>query len=290
MPMLLIEGVYRIVGTRPDGDTIRFVPNDPTEWDLVPGPNLVHRNAAGGASLRLEGIDALETHYRPPTGGPELHQPAPFADEAGDELLTWIGFQPVQREPDGTVKAPTVPAEVPGFILTRGADRYGRCVAVAGRGAGPAASGTQVHVTAAMLKTTANHHMLATGLAFPTYYRSLFPELRNEFTQAVKAARQAGKALWSVDKTTSGAEVVASPVISEDVVLPKFFRRLAEYIALNDGDPALDGFLDFLAQKADKFTIISDAHFTTGLDLVVEVNTTKVKMTQPPENLLFDEA
>jgi endonuclease YncB( thermonuclease family) len=288
MPMLLIQGVYRIAGTRPDGDTVRFVPDDTTEWDLVPGPYQVERNATGGANLRLEAIDALETHYRPPTGGPELHQPAPFADKAADELLSWLGFQPVQRKPDGTVKAPTTPAEVPGFILTRGAERYGRCVALAGRGAGPAASGTQVHVTTAMLKQTANHHMLATGLAFPTYYRSLFSELRTELTKAVKAAREGGKGLWPVDKTNSGVEVVAPPVVSEDVLLPKLYRRLAEYIVLNDGDPALDGFLDFLAQKADKFTIISTAHFTTGLDLVVEVNTTKVKMTQPPENLLFD--
>ncbi|WP_330333649.1 thermonuclease family protein [Streptomyces sp. NBC_00536] len=289
MPMLLIQGVYRIAGTRPDGDTVRFVPDDPADWDLVPGPHHVRRNATGGANLRLEAIDALETHYRPPTGGPVLHQPAPFADEASDELLNWLGFQDVQRKPDKTVKAPTTPPDAPGFILTRGADKYGRCVALAGRGAGPAASGTQVGVTTAMLKKTANHHMLATGLAFPTYYRSFFPELRTELTKAVTAARQAGKKIWSVDRTTSGAEVVAPPTISQDVVLPKLFRRLAEYLVLNDGDPALGGFRDFLAQKADRFTIISTTHFTTGLDLVVEVNTTKVKMTEPPENLLFDE-
>ncbi|MEV4937346.1 thermonuclease family protein [Streptomyces zaomyceticus] len=290
MPMLLIQGVYRVAGTRPDGDTVRFVPDDPTEWDLVPGPTPVQRNATGGANLRLEGIDTLETHYRPPTGGPELHQPAPFADKAAAELLTWIGFQPVQRKPDGTVKAPTNPAEVPGYILTRGADKYGRCVALAGRGAPQAASGTPVHVTEAMLKETANHHQVAEGMAFPTYYRSLFPELRTAFNAAVKSARQNGKGLWPSDKTNSGAEVVATPTISDDVIMPKLYRRLAEYIVLNNGDPALDGFLSFLAQKADRFTIISTAHFTTGLDLVVEVNTTKVKMTQPPENLLFDEA
>jgi endonuclease YncB( thermonuclease family) len=290
MSMLLIQGAYRIVGTRPDGDTVRFVPDDPTQWDLVPGLHPVHRNATGGANLRLEGIDALETHYRPPTGGAELHQPTPFTDKATDELLTWLGFTQVQRKPDGTVKAPTTPAEVPGYILTRGADRYGRCVALAGRGAAPAASGGQVNVTTVMLKKTANHHLLATGLAYPTYYRSLFLDLRKELTAAVESARKGGKGLWPADKTTSGAEVVAPPVISEDVVLPKLFRRLAEYIVLNNGDPALGGFAAFLAQKADKFTIISTGHFSTGLDLVVEVNAKKIKMTERPENLLFDEA
>ncbi|MFH8658607.1 hypothetical protein [Streptomyces afghaniensis] len=99
--ILLIEGTYKIVAASPDGDSVRFYPHHPDEWDLLRGRR-VRRNRSGGAQLRLDGIDTLETHYRPPRG-PELHQPAPFADKAGDELLSWLGIDDVQRNASGVV-------------------------------------------------------------------------------------------------------------------------------------------------------------------------------------------
>ena len=68
----------------------------------------------------------------------------------------------------------TSPTSVPGWILTRGAASDHRCIALAGRGTPPAASGTQIHVDEALLRTTFNHHVLAVGLAYPTYYTNLF--------------------------------------------------------------------------------------------------------------------
>ncbi len=65
MTMLVIEGVFRIGHTQPDGDSIRFYPTDPAQWNLVPAPHKVRTNAMGGAQLRLDAIDALETHYTP---------------------------------------------------------------------------------------------------------------------------------------------------------------------------------------------------------------------------------
>jgi hypothetical protein len=59
MPMRLIEGTFRIVGAQPDGDSIRFYPNSPSEWGLVAGSHRVQTNTAGGAQLRLEGLTRL---------------------------------------------------------------------------------------------------------------------------------------------------------------------------------------------------------------------------------------
>jgi hypothetical protein len=53
-----------------------------------------------------------------------------------------------------------------------------------GRGDSPEASGSSVFVDVEMLKTTDNYHLISTGLAYPTYYRARFPDLRNEFTTA----------------------------------------------------------------------------------------------------------
>src|SRR4051812_20296896 len=115
MPMLCLAGTFPVLGTEPDGDSLRFRPEDPADWAKVPGPHAVRRNATGGAQLRLDAIDALETHYAPP-GGHVLHQPLALAHAAAAELLAWVGFEDVQREGE-TVKS-VREDDRPGFILT----------------------------------------------------------------------------------------------------------------------------------------------------------------------------
>ena len=116
MAMFLIAGRFRVMGAQPDGDSIRFTPNDPAQWDLITGPNKVKRNASGAAQLRMDAIDTLETHY----GSPRTHQPRELAHAAAAELLDWLGFTNVVRGQDETVTSST-PDTVEGFILTRSA-------------------------------------------------------------------------------------------------------------------------------------------------------------------------
>ncbi|GAA0598509.1 nuclease [Streptomyces crystallinus] len=285
--MLVIEGSYRITGARPDGDSVRFYPADPAQWDLVPGPHRVQRNSTGGAQLRLDGIDTLETHYIP-AHGRETHQPPPFADAAADALTRWLGFTGVERDAHGTVTA-SEPDRAPGFVLTRGADLHGRCVALAGRGPAPAPGGRQHFVDAALVQRTANFAQLADGLAYPTYYTKLFVELRAAMTAAVQEARTAANGLWPVDLTATGAKIDGLVSLTETaVVLPKLFRRLADYLVLGAGDPSLAGFKAFLDQRPDRVLIVSKGQFTT-LSTVVEVADQTVRMTEPPENLVFEE-
>jgi endonuclease YncB( thermonuclease family) len=287
MPMLLIKGLYEVKGSEPDGDTVHFTAEDPTAWNLVGGPGgrAVEHNAAGRASLRLDAVDALETHYGP---GGSLHQPLEFAHAARDELLSWLGFTDVQHH-DETVTA-SVPESVPGFILTRGADVHGRCVALAGRGAPPGTSGLEIDVDADLLRTTLNHHLLTAGLAYPTFYRSLFTSLRAEMTAAAIEAREAGRGLWPSDVTTTGAKVTSPASLADDIViLPKFFRRLSDYLRL--GTMPLACFPAFLAGVQDRFSILSTGERCTGLQKVVEVeNGDRVRMTHQPEDLLFADA
>ena len=148
----------------------------------------------------LDAIDALETHY----GSPRTHQPLDLAHAAADELLTWLGFTNVVRGQNETVTSST-PDTVPGYILSRSADLYGRCIALVGRGDPPHDDGSSVFVDVDALRTTANHHLIQQGLAYPTYYRALFPDLRNEFTAVATQARDAGLGVWARDATTSVA-------------------------------------------------------------------------------------
>jgi endonuclease YncB( thermonuclease family) len=283
MAMTVIAGTFTVLGAQPDGDSVRFTPDDPAQWDLIGGPNRVKRNASGAAQLRLDAIDALETHY----GSPRTHQPLGLAHAAAEELLTWLGFGDVERKPDETVTAST-PTSVAGHIFTRSADLYGRCIALVGRGDPPRDSGSPVFVDVDVLEATANHDLIGKGLAYPTYYRALFPDLRRELTAQVNEARGAGSGIWPDDQTTTGAAITGLDDLENTVViLPKLFRRLVDYLRL--GDSSLAGFPAFLDQAADRFFILSTGHSTTGIDQVVEVDGDTVRMTHPPEDLVFDE-
>jgi hypothetical protein len=285
--MLLIKGFYDVTHAQPDGDTVHFTADNPSEWDLVGGGlgRAVEHNATGRATLRLDAVDALETHY----GANRVHQPLQFAHAARDELLSWLGFTDVQRRSNETVTA-TTPATVPGFVLTRGADVHGRCVALAGRGVPPGASGVEMDVDEAVLRTTVNHHLLTEGMAYPTFYRSLFTSLRVEMTTAAKQSRDAGRGLWPSDVTTTGAKITGLASLTEDaVVLPKLFRRLVDYLRL--GPVPLACFPAFLAGIGDRFTILPTGEKCLGLHRVVEVmNGQTVRLTHSPEDLLFQDA
>jgi endonuclease YncB( thermonuclease family) len=284
--MLLIKGFYDIKGSQPDGDTVHFTADDPGEWSLVGGGGgrAVEHSAVGRAKLRLDAVDALETHYGPSRD----HQPLQFAHAARDELLKSLGFTDVQRQPDETVTA-TTPETVPGFVLTRGADAHGRCIALAGAGAPPGTSGLEIDVDVAVLRTTVNHHLLVEGLAYPTFYRSLFTSLRTEMAAVAVQAREAHRGLWASDVTTTGAKITGLSSLTDDVViLPKLFRRTVDYLRL---DMPLSCYPAFLAGVQDRYSVLSTSERRAGLHHIVEVtNGHTVRMTHQPEDLVFEDA
>lgn len=73
------------------------------------------------------------------------------------------------------------------------------------------------------------------------------------------------------------------------VILPKLFRRLADYLALGGGDVSLAGFAAFLEQAKDKLFILPTGHSTTGLDTITVVEGDTVHLTYAPTDLVFDE-
>ncbi|MEU7283650.1 nuclease [Streptomyces sp. NPDC045431] len=286
MPMLLIKGFYDVKGSQPDGDTVHFTADEPGEWSLVGGGGgrAVEHSAVGRAKLRLDAIDALETHYGPSRD----HQPLQFAHAARDELLRSLGFADVQRQADETVTA-TTPETVPGFVLTRGADVHGRCIALAGAGTPPGTSGLEIDVDVAVLRTTVNHHLLVEGLVYPTFYRSLFTSLRTEMATVAVQARDARRGLWASDVTTTGAKITGPASLSDDVViLPKLFRRTVDYLRLS---MPLSCYPAFLAGVRDRYSVLSTGERRAGLNHIVEVtNGQTVRVTHQPEDLLFEDA
>ena len=103
-------------GPEPDGDTVKFLPDIPALVDTLPRRSGRPADInARGISVRLEAIDALETHFQ------ETHQELAGANAARDELLAELGFTNFERTSFVNAPAP----DWPGPVGATAADR--RC-------------------------------------------------------------------------------------------------------------------------------------------------------------------
>lgn len=288
MPFVLIEGTYHVQGFQPDGDSVRFRPLDPeADWARIPGrrPRL---NSRGMAQLRLEGIDALETHFAAGGALGTVHQPTALADAARDRLLELLGVTGVVLAPNGRTIVAAADG-TPGYILTREVEMNGRPVSFAYAGAPPAVPDpSDVFLDAAMLAGSANRALLAEGLAYPIYYTTLFDDLREDLTAAVAAARAAGLGVWPDDRTGGLAITDLADMTDRHPILPKLFRRLTSYFAANGGLPDVTGFVQSLAAENERVIVIGSGR-TTGFDNVVTVDdgSNTVALTVDPTSLVF---
>lgn len=248
-------------------------------------------NAQGGVQLRLDSIDALETHYTPRSSPRPWRQNATFGDGAGNQLLRLLGFDQVTRGEGGIVTA-SDPEAQPGAILTRFADQYGRAVAMAfsDTQAPEGADGSDVFLDIDGLRGSVNFQLLDQGCVYPTFYSKLFFDLREEMAETTRTVRKAGSGVWAEDSTIDGFTLESRDQLTTELtILPKLFRRLAEYLALdNTGGVDLGGFSAFLEAKADRLFTVPDGQFT-HLDTLVERYGQNLRLKMPPEQLVFIE-
>ncbi len=98
MPYTLIKGSLHIhypatprMGPEPDGDTLKFLPDNRQFIENLPRSNRSPKFTQSGiTTLRFEGIDALETHFS--IEGEEYHQQMNLALTARNRLLDQAGF------------------------------------------------------------------------------------------------------------------------------------------------------------------------------------------------------
>ena len=278
MPFALIKGTFHVVGYSPDGDSIRFQADDPDNWGQLDGPP-VELNARNHAQLRIEAIDTLETHF----GG--HHQPVKFAKAAMDFLLKELGIKQVKFNSSGT-RVVSAKDGTRGYILSRKVEHNRRPVSFVFAGDTEEDDGVTVFLKPNRLEESVNYKSAQAGLAYPTYYSGLFPDLRGKITAAVRKARTDKKGFWPKDKTNAGFNVPDIEAVTEThVILPKLFRRLVSFMGDGGG---VQGFKDFLEANPDPVMNLKTGHFT-NLDTFVEVVGEKVKLTVEPENLVFIE-
>jgi endonuclease YncB( thermonuclease family) len=233
----LIRGAFVIVGKEPDGDSVRFIADNPALYQQLRNAHRIRLSGDGSVQLRFEGVDAPEVHYG------EAAQPR--GPQAREALLEWIGFTGIEFAPvpnENRVTAAT-PASVRGAILSKAAEANGRPVsfvalegAVSGR-----ADGAWVRLTPQLLERTLNFRLLQEGMAYLTLYSST-PQA-DRLRAAARVAKDADLGLWADDvtkqfKLTDQASIGPGGAL----ILPKLFRRCTDH--LKDADRGFAGNLD----------------------------------------------
>ena len=278
MPFILIKGTYHVTGYQPDGDSIRFQPDDLAQLQRLDG-RPAEINARNHVQLRIEAIDTLETHYK------GFHQPVKFALSATKFLLKELKIKNVKFSPTGTTVL-SAQDGTRGYIISRKVEQNGRPVSFVFAGDPVEADGAQILLDAARLDQSLNLKSVQAGLAYPTYYEGLFPDLRQKFTDATMIVRAAKTQLWARDRTNAGTVVsTLEAVTTHHVILPKLFRRIISYIGHGG---SIAGFKQYLADNPDPVFELTAGH-STHLDTFVELTGNKVRLTVEPERLVFKE-
>lgn len=285
MPFKVIRGAFHVRGYSPDGDSIRFRPDDLNLIRDLPGPS-PDPHPRNHVQLRLEAIDSLETHFTP-RGGSSLNQPRALADAATDRLLEFVRITDVEWNTAHTLVTDASDG-TRGYILSRSVEKNGRPVSFLYEGDPPEPDGADVRLEAERLRDSFNYAALIEGLAYPTYYHGLFSDLREVLTDAAAQARAEGRGVFGVDRTNEGFRASnLSSITREHVILPKLFRRLSEYM-VNFGTAV--GFKRALEQSREPVLDLPTSNFT-HFDTFVEQarSSDEIRLTRLPEELVFDE-
>jgi endonuclease YncB( thermonuclease family) len=271
MSFTLIPGTFKPDTGIPDGDTVRFAPDNSMLLFTLNRqgrpPRFNQDNQT--VSLRYEGIDALEKQAR-----------TPESSDATAQNLALLGITDTVRETRG-------------YILSNQIDPNGRAIAFIfteelddGE-----TEGDSFFLKPNRLKKSLNYQLIEEGNAYPLFYDTLFFDLRQEFTDAVQAAKKANKGIWQDDATTQGITWKGSKSLKTiPPIFPKLWRRLDGYtkdLDFQANSATLDNFLSYLDfKKPERVLIISESRFT-GFDNLVEIEDNRLRLLYSPEDLVF---
>ncbi|WP_395292281.1 thermonuclease family protein [Kitasatospora hibisci] len=273
-------------GPEPDGDTIKFKPDAPALVEGLPRPSGAPPNINGrGISVRLEAIDALETHFN------ETHQEQAGADAGRDRLLELLGFTNVVFFDDQPAKVQSADQDsVRGHVLSNGIDANGRLIGFVYEGEPTEPDGTPVFLDEARVDLSANAVLLAEGHAYPAFYATLPAALRTHLADVSRSARAAKAGLWPRSKADPNgkATVPGLAALQQLVMWPKLFRRLVPFLAT--GAPDLGGFDAWLRQDPvhrDDPIFLLDRGEHGNLHDVIEAVGHDIQLTVWPEDFII---
>lgn len=262
MPFRVIKGELRPDLGRPDGDSMRFVPDEPAPlFQLIrrgSGPKINQSN--GSIQLRYESIDTMESR----AGGL-----ATTATDSNIELA----------DAGGTPRR--------AYICSTQLGPNGRPIVFVFVGDTQVEDGGDMFLGADDIMASINVRQFERGLAYPLFYDTLFDDLRERCAEVSQQARASGEGVWAEDATMDGAEWGGS-VESLPPIFPKLWRRIDRFVrdeTLFDPDAPFRNLKEFIERTGERIAILSQQKFT-GFDNVIETTDNTVRLTVDPHDLV----
>ncbi|MDX3691430.1 hypothetical protein PV726_14010 [Streptomyces europaeiscabiei] len=293
MSYTLLRGLFVIrypdlprQGPEPDGDTVKFKPDSPALVEGLRRPSGTPPDInARGISVRLEAIDALETHFG------ETHQELGGANAARDRLLRFLGFTNVTFFEDHPNKVKSADQDsIRGYVLSNGIDADGRMIGFVHPGDPTEPDGSDVFLDEARVDQSANTTLLTEGLAYPAFYATLPASLRIHLTTKSRTARAAAVGVWPRSKADPNgkADVPDLDTLQQLVIWPKLFRRIVPYLATGATD--FNGFDAWLrsdpVHRDDPLFLLEQGEFGNLHD-VIEAAGQDIQLTVWPEDFII---
>lgn len=266
MPFTLIKGTFHPEFGKPDGDSLRFVPDNPD-----PIYKLKRRGAApkinqmnGSIQLRYEAIDT-----------PEKAAIDPFAIDATLSNLNLAGTDGGQQNARG-------------HVYSNQLGPHGRLIAFVFEGEGAEPDGSEKFLEAKDILSSINLKQLQLGHAYPLYYDTLFRDLREACRSDVEMARSEKLGVWSADASQTGF------AWNDDLkqlppIFPKLWRRIQKYMGSetffepNDPLANLKDYVESLGEE--RVLTLSDSNIT-GLDDLISTDNGLIRLLADPNDMV----
>jgi len=270
----IIKGRFHVKGYSPDGDSIRFEADNRSHWDSLKW-NSVTSYRRKKKQLRIEAIDALETHYE------NIRQPNAFAIAALERMLELIGITEVKYNLLVT-KITSANDGVPGFIATSSVDIFGRPISYVFPQETDIEDGIELPPSLLPIKKSINYILIKEGIVYPTFYTTTEPSIVALFAYTIKYSRRSRRGIWAIDRSM-GFTLRNVKTVQEDVIiLPKLFRRLVSFFKYRSD---INTFMDFLKDNRDP--ILLDDGTITDFSEIIFKNGNEYGLLVKPEHFRF---
>ena len=271
----IIAGTFHIKGFQPDGDSIRFQANKPEHWDFFEWETPANK-AAKKKQLRIESIDAMETHYD------GYHQPRPFAIAALESLLELLNINSVTYSLSVTQIVDADDGKA-GFIASATTDRFGRPVSYVFPKKAKLTDGAVIDSATLPIEDSVNFLLAREGLVYPTFYTTTDRVFAEKIRAVVARARKTKRGIWSIDRTPDFM-LWDIRTIQEDILLmPKLFRRLVGFF---DHYADFGKLEEYMAKQRDNL-VLWDGTKKSSLADLMKISGRRLQMKTPVEDILF---
>lgn len=271
----VIAGKFHIKGFQPDGDSIRFQATNQANWDFFTWKTASDK-ATKKKQLRVEAIDALETHYQ------GYHQPRAFALAALEAMLEILRIDTVTYSL-GLTQVVAANDGKAGFIASASVDPFGRPVSYVFPKDANLTDGAVMDSSDLPIDDSVNFQLAREGLVYPTFYTTTDRVFAEKIRAVVARARATKRGIWSIDRTSDFTLLDIRTLQEDNLVLPKLFRRLVGFYERYSDFDQLEGYM----KKQRDNLVLWDGTKKKSLADLMTFEGRRLRMTTPVEDILF---